>query len=677
MRTRICVVLLCVVTAVLRGQTLRQPVAFAQATVDGTWRAESTPPGIGWAAVLRVDGLRLTGAVSSCSSVLGTFEIFDGTTDGKTLTFKCISGDGRHTLTFTGTIDGDEIAFTWEKQSREGGPPRPDDAIFGASAARRFTATRVARGGSATDAQTIREAVDRTRTRPAVTFDRIVRAAREPQNWLTYSGNLQGHRHSPLAQITRENVKDLELAWVAPTSSRVQSTPLVVDGVMYTTRNSNDVVALDARSGRVLWVYPYTLRSPGAQASGGGRRPNRGLAILGGTLFLGTLDAYLLAIDALSGKLLWETRVADARDPACEGGLCYVITLAPLIVKNKVVVGVGGGEGRTRGFIAAYDAVSGKEAWRFHTVPAAGEPGNSTWAGDSWKTGGAAVWATGVFDPELNLTYWGTGNPYPPWDGSTRAGDNLHSNSVVALDADTGTLKWHYQFTPHDVQDWDSAQTPLLVDLPWQGKPRKAMLWANRNGLLYVLDRTTGDFLMGKPFVEVNWMNGFDTRGRPIRVRDQVFSEKNPIRPGSATNWNPSSYSTRTGLFYVAGWERGGAGEGFVRGKAYSAVRAFDPVTGDRKWEFRIDDAIFSRGVMTTASDLLFTGTSGDPYSDPNDARRVDRLFYALDARTGQALWKFGLAASIQSPPITYSVGGKQYVAVAANDALFAFALRD
>jgi alcohol dehydrogenase (cytochrome c) len=248
---------------------------------------------------------------------------------------------------------------------------------------------------------------------------------------------------------------------------------------------------------------------------------------------------------------------------------------------------------------------------------------------------------------------------------------------VVALDADTGMLRWHYQFTPHDVHDWDSAQTPLLVDLQWQGKPRKAMLWANRNGLLYILDRTTGAFLMGKPFVEVNWMSGFDRNGRPIRVADQIFSNERPVRPGSATNWNPSSYSASTGLFYVAGWERGGAGGKYVRGKAYSAVRAFDPTTGDRKWEFRLDDAMFWRGVMTTASDLLFTGTSGDSFSDSNDARRAGGLFYALDARTGQVLWKFGLTGDPQSPPITYSVAGKQYVAVAANGTLFAFALRE
>ena len=513
---------------------------------------------------------------------------------------------------------------------------------------------------------------------PAVTFDRIVRADQEPQNWLTYSGNLQGHRYSPLSQITKASVKDLELAWLsqAPTNSRLESTPLVVDGIMYTTRNTNDVVALDAETGRVIWVYRYSPMQ-GARATGGGGRPNRGLAILGSTLFLGTLDAHLVAIDALSGKLIWNTTVADARDAGCQGGPCYVITLAPLIVKDKVIVGVGGGEGRTRGFLAAFDSQSGDEVWRFYAIPAAGEPGNNTWSGDSWKIGGAPVWNTGAFDADLNLTYWGTGNPYPPWDGSSREGDNLYSNCVVALDADTGKLRWHYQFTPHDVQDWDSAQVPVLADVQWHGQRREVILWANRNGLLYVLDRTTGEFLMGKPFVEVNWMSGFDGKGRPILVPGQVISREAPVRPASATNWNPHSYSPSTGLFYVTGWERGGDGQGgMVGGKAYGAVRAFDPSTGDKKWEFRIDDAVFWRGVLTTASDILFTGTWGDFYSDPVDARRVDGHFYALDARTGQVLWKFGLAGSIQSPPITYAIRGKQYVAVAANDTLFSFALR-
>ena len=673
MRVRICAVLLIVVTVSLWGQTPAPTVPSAQAGPTGTWRAESTPPGTTWTAVLRLDGSRVIGAVSSCASNNGAIEIYEGSIDGNTIRFKCKSLNGVRTMTFTGRINGDELAFTWEKQADDGvSLSAADDALFGVSAPQRFSAKRVTDAANAADAA-LKAMADRIPKRPSVTFDRIVHADQEPQNWLTYSRTVLGQRYSPLTQITQSNVKDLELAWLsqAPTTSRQESTPLVVDGVMFTTRNTNDVVALNAETGRVLWVYPYTPR-PGARATGGGGRPNRGLAILGSTLFLATLDAHLLAIDALSGKLIWNTTVADARDALCEGGPCYVMTLAPLIVKNKVIVGVGGGEGRTRGFVAAFEAESGKNVWRFYTIPAAGEPGNNTWSGDSWKIGGAPPWNIGAFDADLNLIYWGTGNPFPPNDGKAREGDNLYSNSVVALDADTGKLKWHYQFTPHDVQDWDSTQVPVLVDLSWQGQRRKVMLWANRNGLFYVLDRTTGEFLMGKPFVEVNWMTGFDAKGRPILAPAQVGSRETPVRPGSATNWDPQSYSPSTGLFYVTGWERAG----FVRGKAYSAVRAFDPSTGDKKWEFRIDDAVFWRGVLTTASDLLFTGTWGDFYSDPVDARRVDGYFYALDARTGQVLWKFGLAGTIQRPPMTDAVGGRQYSAVSANDTLFTFALR-
>jgi alcohol dehydrogenase (cytochrome c) len=417
-----------------------------------------------------------------------------------------------------------------------------------------------------------------------------------------------------------------------------------------------------------LWVHRYAPDER-ARASGGGGRPKRGLAILGNTLFLGTLDAHLIAIDAYSGVRLWDTAVANVRDPSCENGQpCYVITLAPLVVKNLVVVGVGGGEGRTRGFVAAYDARTGKEAWRFHTIPGPGEFGHDTWGGESWRTGGAPVWNTGAYDPDLNLTYWGTGNPFPVYDGSSRNGDNLYSNSVVALDADSGKLKWHFQFTPHDVHDWDSAQVPVLVDLIWQGRARKVMLWANRNGLMYVLDRATGEFLMGKPFVEVNWTTGFDPKGRPILTNPPP----DPVRPGTATNWNPHSYSPRTGLFYVSAWER----LGFRPGKAFGAIRAFEPMTGKQVWEYRLDDAFMWRGVLTTGSDLLFTGSWGDSYSDPTDAARVDGYFYALDARTGEMLWRRELTSSIQSPPITYAVRDRQYVAVAAGDTLFAFSLR-
>jgi alcohol dehydrogenase (cytochrome c) len=639
----------------------------AQSGVSGMWRVESTP-GTTWTAVLiAVGSNRVTGLVSSCSSNRGQIEIVDGRRDGNTVSFRCSSINRARTVTFTGQLDGDALRFRWEKAGTGGNPT--DDALFGGSAPRTFVARRISSGASDFEVS-LAAAASTLRREPAVTFDHILRADQTPENWLTFSGNLQGHRHSPLSQINRANVANLELVWLrqAPTIGQLQATPIVVDGVMYTTRNANDVVALDAATGRELWVHRYAPDDR-ARASGGGGRPNRGLAILGSTLFLGTLDAHLIALDAYSGDRLWDTTVANARDASCDTGQpCYAITLAPLVVKNLVVVGVAGGEGRTRGFVAAYDARTGKEAWRFHTIPGPGEPNHESWAGESWRTGGAPVWNTGAYDPDLNLTYWGTGNPFPVYDGSTRKGDNLYSNSVVALDADTGRLRWHFQFTPHDVHDWDSAQVPVLVDLIWQGRPRKVMLWANRNGLMYVLDRVTGEFLMGKPFVEVNWTTGFDPQGRPILTSPPP----DPVRPGTATNWNPHSYSPRTGLFYVSAWER----LGFRPGKAFGAIRAFEPRTGRQVWEFRLDDAFLWRGVLTTGSDLLFTGSWGDSYSDPTDAARVDGYFYALDARTGELLWRRELTSSIQSPPITYAVRGRQYVAVAAGDTMFGFSLR-
>lgn len=516
-------------------------------------------------------------------------------------------------------------------------------------------------------------------TPPDVSFDRILRAVDEPENWLTYSGTLDGSRHSRLEQITTENVASLELAWLRqePTNGKLEATPLVVDGVMFTTHNTNDVVALDAETGSVLWEHRYEPIE-GARATGGGGRPNRGLAILGGTLYLGTLDAHLLAINASTGELVWDTKVADALDPICGGRNCYSITHAPLIVNNKVLVGVGSGERPTRGFLAAYDASTGDELWRFYTIPGPGEPGNDTWDGESWKVGGAPIWNTGSFDADLNLTYWGVGNPSPSMDGSSREGDNLYSNSVVALDADTGELRWHYQFTPHDVWDWDSAHVPVLVDLQWKGRLRKVMLWANRSGLFYVLDRTNGEFLLGKPFVEVNWMTGFDEQGRPLTVANWTDRERwrtEGLHPGiAATNWYPPSYSPSTGLFYVAAWERQRPPR--RPSPSYGAIRAIDPKTGEQAWEFRRDDAVFESGALTTASDLLFAGVWGDFYSGDEAASSADRYFYALNARTGALLWRFALAGSAQAGPMSYSVGGRQYVAIAAGDTLYAFALR-
>ncbi len=403
----------------------------------------------------------------------------------------------------------------------------------------------------------------------AVTFDRILRSDQEPQNWLTYSGTLSGWRYSPLTQITSANINELELEWIWQAQTPLpgsETTALVVDGVLYTVQAPNDVVALDAATGRRLWTYAYAPKLVSKLVPV--RRINRGLAILGNTLFIGTLDAHLLAINASSGMLVWSVKVADAADPLCnQGRYCYSVNVAPLVVKDKVIIGPAGADGLIRGFIAAFDAGTGREVWRFATIPGPGELGHETWSGESWKTGGGSVWNTGTYDPDLNLTYWGVGNP-APYDATVRPGDNLYTDSVIALDADTGKLRWYYQFTPHDEFDWDSTQVPVLTEIQWQGQPRKVMLFANRNGLMYVLDRLTGEFLLGKPFVEVNWMSGFDAKGRPVRTtvalntgfdsfdsngkRKATTSANPPLKPGpgelGATNWYPPSVQPKDRL---------------------------------------------------------------------------------------------------------------------------------
>jgi len=515
-----------------------------------------------------------------------------------------------------------------------------------------------------------------------VTFDRILHADREPQNWLSYSGTPLNQRYSGLAQITPANVKSLQLQWIwqARSLEKFETTALAINGVLYTVQAPNDVVALDAETGRPYWTFAY---SPAADARTCCGRVNRGLAILGDTLYMGTIDAHLLAIDAKSGELLWNTTVAKSSER-------YSITMSPLIVKDKVIIGTAGGDGPIRGQIAAFDAKTGKELWRFFTIPGPGEPGNETWSGNSWMTGGAGVWNAGAYDPETNLTFFGTGNPAPDWDGRSRLGDNLYSDSVLAIDADTGKLKWHYQFTPHDELDYDSTQVPVLADIQFRGRPRKAMLWANRNGLMYVLDRTTGEFLLGRPYVKVNWMDGFDAKGRPQRVEGKVPTKEGTlIQPHvhGATNWAPPSFSPRTGWFYVAHWENSATvvTEGLSprpagtnprqttmgqvnlqtffnnEDEAYGVVRAYDPQTLERKWEYRMSDITWG-GVLTTASDLVFSGGK-------------EGYFFALDAKSGSLLWKVALGGQVNSGPMSYSVNGKQYVTVAAGSSLFAFAL--
>ena len=526
-----------------------------------------------------------------------------------------------------------------------------------------------------------------------VSYDRVLGAADEPENWLTYNGTYSSQRYSGLRQITPSNVDNLELKWMLQNQvfGAWQSNPIVVDGIMYVTERPNDVMAVDAATGRVFWLYRHTPSEDARVCCGAN---NRGVAVLDDKVFMGTLDAHLIALDATNGQPLWNVEVGDEN-------LGYSITMAPLVVKDKVIVGVGGGEFGIRGFVVAYDVDTGEEAWRFYTIPGPGEPGHDTWSGDDWEHGGAPVWITGSYDPELNLTYWGVGNPGPDWNADQRPGDNLYSDAVVALDADTGELKWYFQFTPNDGYDYDSVQVPILADMDWNGVPSKLMLWANRNGYFYVLDRVTGEFLSGTPFVKVNWSSGLDENGRPIPTPQPPGS---PTWPGNqgGTNWYPPSYSPRTGLFYVSAWEdyatiyekeesqyqpgRMFLGGGFsvltpVPGAptigigrtspinnwtdevGRGAVLALDPHTGEAKWRFEQFD-VSDSGMLTTASDLLFTGGR-------------EGYFHALDARTGELLWKASLGGQIVMAPITFMMNGEQYVSVISGHTLVTFGLRD
>ncbi len=511
-------------------------------------------------------------------------------------------------------------------------------------------------------------------------------------SWTTYNGDFKSQHHSTLTQIGLSNVKDLSLAWVHQTRSleKFETTPIVVGDVMYITEPPNNVAALDIRTGRVFWTYEHKLPETTFPCCG---KVHRGLAMYQNILYLTTHDAKLVALSASNGRKLWETVVADYRDG-------YSITVAPLVVKDKVILGPAGGELGVRGFLAAYDANTGKEVWRFKIIPEPGEPGHETWGKDakgneSWKHGGGAIWVTGSYDPDLNLTYWGTGNPGPDWNPSARPGDNLYSDSVIALDADTGKLKWHFQFTPHDEWDWDAAQVPVLTEIEIRGKMRRVILWANRNGFYYVLDRETGEFLFGKEFVKQTWAKGLDDKGRPIKIPNTGPSRQGTQTwPGvqGGTNWFAPSYSPRTGLFYVTAWENYHSTyfaweQEYERGKwfagggvkapvpptnreailtrpvehGYATIRAIQPATGHFVWQYPMRDMSES-GLLTTASGLLFSGNR-------------EGYFFALDDKTGTLLWSKYLGGQVVASPITFAFEGKQYISIAAGSALFVFAL--
>ena len=509
-----------------------------------------------------------------------------------------------------------------------------------------------------------------------VTADRLIRALDEPENWLHYRGDYSGRNHRPLKQINKENVGDLQAQWVFQTgvgaAAKFQTVPLVVDGMMYLTAPYNNGYALDARTGRVLWRYQREL--PNQSLCCG--PINRGFAILGDRLFMATLDSHVLALDRKTGSVIWDKQMADYRPG-------YSSNLAPLVVKDKVIVGTSGGEYGVRGFLDAYHVDTGERIWRFWTTPSPGEPGSETWSGDSWKTGGAPTWMTGTYDPELDLLYWCTGNPAPDLYGEDRLGDNLYSDSVLALDPDTGKLNWYFQFTPHDLHDWDANEVPVLLDLEMEGKPRKLLVQANRNGFYYVLDREDGQFLLARPYARVTWASGVGPDGRP-----QVLPNTSPTPEGNyqcpgmggGSNWMAPSYNPEAGLLYVVVLEQCtvyfstrqelepghfflGSYPGVVPDEeTWGALKALEPTSGEVKWEFRFHSPNWA-GTLSTAGGLVFVGDT-------------EGYFTALDAKTGKSLWRFQTGAPIVTAPITYLLDEKQYLAIAAGSALYTFALK-
>lgn len=508
-----------------------------------------------------------------------------------------------------------------------------------------------------------------------VPSERLLNADKEPEHWLTYSGGYESHRFTSLKQITKDNVGRLKTAWIYQISGRgqFQTTPIVVDGVMYITEPPTRVTALDVRTGRRLWSWER-MEARQSKTLGFGQT-NRGVAILDDTIFVGTLDCYVVALDAKSGAVRWQTKVAD-------NNTGHSITAAPLAVDGKVIVGISGGEAGIRGFLDAYDAKTGRLLWRCWTIPGPGEPGHETWGGDSWKTGAGPTWLTGSYDPTLKLLYWGTGNPGPDWNGDVRPGDNLYTCSLLAIDPETGKIRWHFQFTPHDTHDWDANQIPVLIDIEVKGRLRKVVAMANRNAFYYLLDRETGEFLLGTPYAKQTWAKGLDDKGRPIVLPNTEPSEQGSLVWPSlqgATNWFSPSYSPLTKLFYVSVREMGawyfkaeveyqpgafftGGGERALAGdEAYGAIRALDAATGKMKWEFRLQSPPWA-GVLSTAGGLVFGGSR-------------EGNFYALDAATGKPLWDFQTGGEIVANPISYLVDGRQFITIPAGHSLFVFGL--
>jgi alcohol dehydrogenase (cytochrome c) len=496
------------------------------------------------------------------------------------------------------------------------------------------------------------------------------------ENWPSYNGDYTGRRYSGLREINRANIAQLRPAWVfhPGNTQRLEVTPVVIRGVMYVT-SANDVFALDASTGRTLWHYSRPVSS--GLLDDAAAHKSRGVAVWEQFVYSETDDAHLLCLDARSGNLLWDVEYADKVKQ-------YGATSAPLVVKDEVIVGTSGGDSGVRGFVAAYDAKKGTLKWRLWTIPGPGEFGSASWPGDLYLHGGATTWMPGTYDPELDTVYWTTSNAAPDFDGSSRPGDDLYTACVLAIDPNTGKLKWYFQFTPHDLYDYDANETPVLVDREENGALRHLLLQADRNGFFYVLDRTDGKFLRATPFVEkLTWATGIDSAGRPVLSGLIPTKEGTHICPGivGATNWFSPSYNPNTGLFYMMALENCNLyfskPKPFTQGETFygtgtkhpvgedskKVLLALSPSDGKKVWQYpQAGHGNSWGGTLTTAGGLVF-------FADDAES------FEAVDAETGQPLWHFNTGQSFSASPMTYAVGRVQYVAIAAGSDVFSFAL--
>lgn len=499
----------------------------------------------------------------------------------------------------------------------------------------------------------------------AVPYQDLARATYAGNDWLTYGGSYTADRFSTLDEINTRNVATLALRWLYPFAGdrwKIECSPLERSGIMYVTGPAGQVMALDALTGAELWEHDHPFK-----IIGGGEGPlgqNRGVALLGNRVFATTWDSTLTALSAATGKVLWERRVGPYPGTWISG--------APLAYGNTVVVGVATPTGEGRAYIAAYDAGTGKLRWRFMTIPGPGQPGHDTWEGDSWRTGGVGAWMTGSYDPASDVLYWGIGGPRPDFDPSNRRGKNLYSNSMVALRGSTGKLLWYFQSTPADDHDWDAVQVPLIADRTVDGRQDRRVLWANRNGFYYVLDRDTGAFVHGVPFVRENWASGLDARGQPILAPKSRGPQGQVVFPSArgGTNWWPPSYDPDVGLTFIPVLEQGMTffpTEQTLPSSElsyYTAVRALDAYSGKLVWEHRererTGDSTVS-GMLSTRGGLVFAAADGQ--------------FFALDARSGKTLWSAGIGGSTYAAPVTFSIGGQQFVSVVIGRSLLTFAL--